>query len=269
MNIYTGSLPKGFCYVPQDNYLLYKPKTANLDYLYADSATSCIIIIVVGKDKDDNVMVGISHLSCEVRFNAFFEIIEKNFKGGISVYAAGANPPKAVPKGSSYSYECVKNAKIFMKWAADKIWCPRESETSPNFYIKQCTAALGSGIPNNGFGAYGIGVNPQKPDYLEVSNKYFHLPDEIRDPENGANILFCKLGLLTKMPSLVLRDMTVPLSDEEKTALVHEAKKQNWESVLNMSEAEILDKYSTTPDYEPAWFARNIVRAAEFVESYV
>jgi hypothetical protein len=257
MNIFTGNLPQGFRYIPQDNYLLCNPETAGLDYLYADSATSCIIIIVTGKDINNNILVGISHLSCAVRFNAFFRIIEKNFKNNYSVYAAGANPPEPVQKQGNYSYEAIKNVRTFTKWVAG------------NAEIKQCTALLGSGIPNNGFGAYGIGVNPVHADYLKVTDKYFHLPDnQIRDPGDGANILFCKLGLLTNIPSLVLRDMNIPLTAEEKTALVNEAKKQDWLNILKLTDTEILDRYSTTPEFEPSWFAENIKRSAEFVRDY-
>jgi hypothetical protein len=248
MNIFTGNLTQGFCYVPQDNYILCKPQTESLGYLYADSATSCIIVIVTGKDRDGEPLVAVSHLSCEIRFKAFFDIVEKNFTVGASVYAAGANPPE--------ERECIKNARTFMKWAA-------------GFNAEHYTVALGSGIPNHGCGAYGINVNPASADYLKVSNKYFHLPNEtIRDPEDGGNILFCKLGLRTGLPSLVLRDMNVPLTDEEKNALVAEAEKQGWLDVFNMTDKEVLDRYSTTPKFEPSWFVGNIRRAGEFVEMW-
>jgi hypothetical protein len=248
MNIFTGNLPQGFRYVPQDNYLLCKPDTAGLDYLYADSATSCIIVIVTGENADGDTLIAVSHLSCEVRFKAFFELIERSFKGYIKVHAAGANPP--------WEKECIKNARTFMQWVA--------SLSHARF-----TVALGSGLPNSGFGAYGINVLRGSPCYLEVSNKYFHIPDDrLRDPEDGANILFCKLGLRTGLPSLILRDTDVPFTEAEKAALVAEAEKQNWSDVLAMTDEEILEKYSTTPQYEPAWFAGSIRRAAEFIREY-
>ena len=248
MNISTGSLPPGFVYVPQDNYILYKPETNKHSYLYADSATSCIHVIAVGKDIEGRTLTAVSHLSCEVRFKAFFGLVESRFSGDVAVYAAGANPP--------HEPECIKTARVFMKQAAE-------------INNARFTVALGSGLPNDGCGALGIDVNLASPDYLTVSNKYFHLPDEaIRDPEQGANILFCKHGLRTGLPSLVLRDMTIPLTVAEKAALIAEAKKQGWDKVQSMTDREILERYSTTPMYEPQWFAGNIRRAAEFMRKY-
>ena len=63
----TSILPEGFYYVSQDNYYI-----ANLNspdpgrpekYLYSDSATSCIIMIVEGKDKSNNPIVALCHAS--------------------------------------------------------------------------------------------------------------------------------------------------------------------------------------------------------------
>jgi hypothetical protein len=94
------------------------------------------------------------------------------------------------------------------------------------------------------------------------------LPDEsIRDAD-GSNILFCKLGLSTGLSSLILRDMTVPLTETEKHALADEAQKQGWGRISAMTDEEILQKYSTTPQYEPQWFAGNIRRAAGFADKY-
>jgi hypothetical protein len=268
MNIFTGNLSSGFRYIPQDNYLFCNPEIANLDYLYSDSATSCIIIIVTGKDHDGNPLVGLSHLSREVRYNAFFELVEQKFKGGVAVYAQGANPPFPVPKGESYSYDAIKNTEILFKWVIQKTYYPKDDIDTPSFYIEQCTVAVGSGDPNAGFGGYGININPQNADYLKVSNKYFNIPMNIRDPEKGVQTLFCIFGMRTNIPSLILHNVEDLFTNEEINALVNEANEYKWADLLELSNDEILNKYSTTPEFEPCWFVANLIESSEFVRNY-
>jgi hypothetical protein len=271
MNIFTGNLPKGFRYIPQDNYLFCNPKTAELDYLYSDSATSCIILIIVGKDHDGKPLVGLTHLSREVRYKAFFELAEEKFKGGVAVYAQGANPPFPVSKGDSYSYDAVQNSEIVFRWISDKIHYPQDDIEMPSFYIEQCTVAVGSGDPNSGFGGYGIDINPESTNYLSVSNKYFHIPTEVRDPEKGIQTLFCIFGtprIDDGKLNLVLHNVDEVFSEEEKEILVSRANSRDWSNLLELSENEVLDKYSTTPEFEPAWFVSNLIESAEFVKNY-
>ena len=271
MNIFTGNISKGFRYIPQDNYLFCNPKTAGLDYLYSDSATSCIILIVVGRDCNGNPLVGLTHLSRKERYEAFFKLAEEKFKGGVAVYAQGANPPFPVKKGDSYSYDGIQNSEIIFKWIADKVYYPQEEKETPSFFIEQCTVAVGSGDPNVGFGGYGINVDIESTDYLQVSNKYFHLPIGVRDPENGVQTLFCIFGtprVDDNKSRLVLHNVNESFTDEEKEILVSRANERNWENLLELSEDEILNKYSTTPEFEPAWFVSNLIESAEFVRNY-
>ena len=266
MQIHTGRLPKGFCYVPQDNYVICNPHETDYRYLYSDSATSCIIVAITGADKDGNPLAALSHLSQEVRFNAFFDVIKENFYGGIAVYAQGANPPYPVEKMGAFSYEAIKNTLTLTKWVNDLIYIPN-NDTPPQFFIKACSLSLGTGDPNNGYGAYGINIDSTSPEYLKASNKYFHLTPETRDPDGGLQTLFCKLGISTNIETMLLRQAGTPFTAEEKAALITKAKEQNWEQLNELSDEIILDNYSTTPEYEPEWFCNAIRASARYVSN--
>jgi hypothetical protein len=222
----------------------------------------------VGKDHDGSSLVGLTHLSREIRYKAFFEMVEKRFKGGVAVYAQGANPPFPVPRGDTYSYDAIKNSEILFKWIVEKTHYPKENIETPDFYIEQCCVAVGSGDPNAGYGTYGISINPQGVNYLKATNDYFHLPQGMRDPQRGVQTLFCIFGISTELPSLVLHDTNEVFTDEEVKSLVEEANERNWTKLLDLAEEEILNKYSTTPEFEPSWFVSNLIESAEFVKNY-
>jgi len=268
MQIFTGKLPSGFRYIPQDNYLLCNPETAKLDYLYSDSATSCIILIVVGKGNDGSPRVALTHLSRELRFQAFFDLVEREFAGGVAVYAQGANPPFPVEKKGAFSYDAIENVGVLLKWIAEKTFVPAEGLQAPKMYIQQCTISVGAGDPNTGCGAYGIDINPDSKDYLHVSNKFFPLTAADRDPEKGIQTLFCIFGIRSGLPSLVLHNAEEAFTEEEKDAVVAGARERDWTKLLEYSPAEILDKYSTTPAFEPSWFCDHLIESAQYVKSY-
>jgi len=268
MSIYTGNLPENFLYVPQDNYIFCNPETDNLDYLYSDSATSCIILVLTGKDRSGNPLVALTHLSRQARFEAFIKMVDEKFSGAVSLYAQGANPSKPVPKGESFSYDALANIKILIEWVSQKSFIPTEGVAPPDVYLEQVTLALGIGDPNDGHGGYGIDVNPSSKDYLTVSNKYFYLLPSDRDPDGGIQSLFCIFGMRTEMPSLVLHNVRDPFTDEEKSRLVALAKERKWTDLLKYNATEILHNYSTTPDYEPRWFVDNLIESAQYVQNF-
>jgi len=70
------------------------------------------------------------------------------------------------------------------------------------------------------------------------------------------------------IPSLVLHNIDDAFTDDEKRKLVELAKEREWVSLLKLSETEILEKYSTTPKFEPRWFADSIKESAEYVKKY-
>ncbi|MCL1876586.1 hypothetical protein FWF74_00885 [Candidatus Saccharibacteria bacterium] len=243
-----------FCYVSQDNYLFCRPETDKLGYIYSDSATSCIILVVVGKDKAGETLVALAHLSQKARFEAFFEMIEREFAGGVAIYAQGANPAS----------EAVENANILSNWIAEKTRHSNDQTATSEMFIEQCMIALGLSDSDAGFGQYGVNVDPRAANYLKVSNKYFEITPEIRDPEGGVQTLFCIFG----MPELVLHDAKIPFTAQEKDMLIEKARKANWTKLLEYKKDELLQKCSTTPDFEPAWFCDALIESAKLVRDY-
>ena len=79
MSFYTGWLPEGFRYVPQDTYFLGVPRDEG--FLYADSATSCVIVIAVGKEAGGEDVVALCHLSTPARIEAFFRLVGEWMRG--------------------------------------------------------------------------------------------------------------------------------------------------------------------------------------------
>jgi len=263
MQIHTAKPPAGFTYVPQDNYILYRPARREKSYLYADSATSCVIIIVTGLDKTGAELVAITHLGGATAAKAFFEIVESSFAGGFSLFAQGANPSGPVSKQGALSFESMKNIGWMLAWIGKLLYHP--SKSPPPAYISRLSLVLGRGDPNAGYGALGVDVDPSSRDYLKVSNKYFALTPNDRDPEGGLQRLFSRFGQKTGLPSLVMRDADKPFTPHEKAALIALARRENWQQILDMSDSEILDKYSTTPEHEPYWFCETARQSAQYL----
>jgi hypothetical protein len=269
MDIYTGNLTSGFRYIPQDNYIFCNPQSGKYDYLYSDSATSCIILIVTGQDKDGLPLVALAHLSRVGRFKAFFDLVDEKFSGALAVYAQGANPAFPVKKGENYSYDAMSNVITLINWVNEKSYIPDIESNAPEVYIQQCTLAVGSGDPNEGFGGYGINVNSSDKDYMKVSNKYFNLKPTDRDPEKGIQTLFCIFG-----DKDAIHNVEDSFTDEEKAILVENAMKpskrtgKNWLAVLEEDVDKILDNHSTTPEFEPRWFVDTLIESAEYVRDY-
>jgi len=268
MEMYTGQLPKGFCYIPQDNYIICNPQKTDYNYLYSDSATSCIIIVLIGTDKDGQPLVALTHLSRDVRYNAFFDLVREHFCGGIAVYAQGANPPYPVEKKGAFAYDAIENTVTLINWINDLIHIPNQDDVASQHFITQCSLSLGTGDPNSGLGAYGINLDSTSSEYLKVSNKNFILTPDVRDPDGGLQTLFCIFGTKTNIETLLLRQAGTPFTIEEKNALVSSAKERNWERLCELSDETILDNYSTTPEYEPVWFCDNIRASGRYVRDY-
>jgi hypothetical protein len=268
MEIYTGKLPDGFLYIPQDNYLFCNPEKSKYSYLYSDSATSCIILVLIGKSEDEMPLVGVAHLSTETRMEAFFRLAEERFCGGFAVYAQGANPPFPMHKKGTYSYDALENARLLLNWITSQTSIPNGEQNLPKSYINHCTLALGMGDPNSGCGAYGIDIDPQSDTYLKVSSKNFYITPDIRDPEGGLQTLYSIFGRVTKMPSLVLHQADKQFSEDEKNSLVKAAKERNWLNLLELSPEELLDRHSTTPEFEPSWFCETLINSVKYVRDY-
>lgn len=252
-------IPKGFYYVDQDNYTianLNKPCPTNPEqYLYSDSATSCIIVVVEGLDAESNPIVAFTHLSRPERFESFFGIVEKTFVGKVDVFAQGANPSDA--------QDSQTNSEILLAW----INANRTSKTGAGatWSIENVTLALGLGNPQeDNRGTYGIDLLT-----MTVSNDSFDLSQLERDPTGGLQILYCVFGLQVTPPVRLHRAGT-PFTDEEIGLIVAQANlpANNWVSFLYKTPAEIL-KLSSTPTCEVPWFFSEVRAAALFVKNHI
>lgn len=252
-------IPQGFYYVDQDNYIianLNQPNAINPEqYLYSDSATSCIIVVVEGLDADSNPIVALTHLSRLDRFETFFGIVGETFVGKVNVFAQGANPSDA--------QDSQANSDTLLAWIdANRTG---KAGSSAQWFIENVTLALGMGNPQEDHrGTYGIDLVT-----MTVSNDAFDLTLVDRDPTGGLQILYCVFGLQVT-PSIRLHHAGTPFTTEEIALLVAEANlpKNNWISFLYKTPAEIL-KLSSTPTCEVPWFFAELRAAAMYVKNHV
>ena len=252
-------IPDGFYYVDQDNYYianLNEPAVGNPEkYLYSDSATSCIIVVVEGKNRRGDPIVALAHLSRTERFETFFEIVENNFVGPVDVFAQGGNPSNA--EASQINSETV------LTW----IQANRTSKASSgaSWSITNVTLALGLGNPQeDNRGSYGINLM-----LMTVSNDSFKLTMKDRDPTGGLQILYCVFGLKVA-PVIHLHHRGTPYTADEINSLVAMANLpgNDWVSLLKKPQAEVL-KISSTPNCEVPWFYEEIRQAALYVKEHL
>lgn len=260
------AIPTGSLYVSQDNYEIVdlKDNSGKLKYLYCDSATSCIIVIVSGKNKAGNSQVAITHLSRPERFERFWELVEENFTGEICVFAHGANPPEPGCKDGKADYTALRNTGLVNKWILDHSLAVVES---PQPAVKQATLLFGEGNPsdyNSNLDCYGIDISD--PENLTVSNKRLDLTIEDRDPTGGLQSLFCPYGLKLQPPMVLIRsgEAIDTLHGREKE-LLELAHADDYERYASMKDEQILQECSSTPDAEVPWFCDTIRTAAQYV----
>ncbi len=260
--------PEGFYYIAQDNYYI-----ANLDkvneqkpekYLYSDSATSCIIVIIQGYNRDCNQIAALSHLGKLASFHKFFDIVAENFYGPIAVYAQGGNPPWPEQADGENSYSSLINSQVLLNWLCSNCYTPLvEMVSEPQWYIRQTSLSLGQGHPlRYQRGCYGIDLTKMK-----VSNKRFDLSAEQRDFSGGVQTLFSIFGLDIE-PQLILHKADEDFSPNQIKSLVEIAREYDWPEILEMSDEEILTRYSSTPEYEVPWFVEVMKQSALYVKNH-
>jgi hypothetical protein len=252
-----AEIPEGLLYVPQDNYYLMNLNMpAAVKYLYTDGATSCIILVLAGQDQQHNPLVAVAHPSSPARLLQFFRLAAKHFYGAAAVFAQGANPPDA--EGSK------NNISALLRWmqAHFQTQVPR-SVPGIGWHLTQVTLALGAGHPQeDNRGCAGIDLAT-----LTVSNQNYLLTEEQRDPTGGAQMLFSIFGLTVKSP-MPLHNAREAFRPDELDRLVKEARIDNWTDILDMTEAQVLARYSSTPACEAPWFYAALRKSALYVKNY-
>lgn len=241
-------------YINQDNYYIADLSTMSQKAVYyCDSITSCIVIIVVGKSsKEQKMKMIISHLSKPGRFEYFFKLVEELFElNPVAVYAFGANP--SIILDSTEENVSLRNASQVLQWLS-----------SNRLTISQLTLKLGEGNPSvydNNLDCCCFtwdGVSK-----YEVSNTRYYINDLDRDPTNGVQTMFNMYG----DPNYV-RLQSEPFTKEEIAKLVQKAREKGLDKAATMSNDEILEKYSSTPEYEVSWFCEGNRQAGKFVQTY-
>ncbi|MFR9533056.1 MAG: hypothetical protein SNG20_07240 [Rikenellaceae bacterium] len=248
-----------------------KSNPNNWSYLYCDSATSCIVVIVTGCNANSEPIVAISHLSRPQRFECFLEKVCSEFVGNIHLFAHGANPPEPGIKDGKNDYTALRNAGIIMNFVlAHSVVQLSEGIEPAQPQIDQVTLLFGEGNPSDydsNLDCYGVDVS--NPEELIVSNKRLTLQAEDRDPTGGLQSLFCSYGLdngmvLLKASEAYCSEISTSLY-ANKDKLLGSAHSDKYEQYVNMSDEEILAKCSSTPDAEVPWFCDSIRRASQYV----
>ena len=253
-------LSPGFFYVNQDNYCIVNMDSLTSDhkYLYSDSATSCIIIIMSGKDVDENNIAILTHLSRPTRFDYFFKYICSNLVGPVKLWAQGGNPPQEEAS--------LRSINTLIKWLNTRSMEEFENGNSgekTSWFIEHASLSLGQGDPlQENRGTFGIDLVSQV-----VSNKAFDLTLRQRDPTGGIQTLFAVFGMKI-WPKIWLCNAKKSLPKEFVDQLVLKARESAWIDILKMDHDDILKKYSTTPQYEPEWFVPTLIQSAELAKNY-
>lgn len=254
-------LPEGFMYVGQDCYYLVSQTDAHQlnspKYLYSDSATSCIILILEGTGHDNQAQWIMTHLSCSERFLAFFDLADRLFSGPVSLFALGANPPSAEPSK--------RNRRTLLEWIqAHRHSQQFRSRDHADWYIDQVTLALGLRVPQKERnGCAGIDLQTST-----VSTQSYTLTDQQRDPNGGIQTLFSIFGLSTN-PPMALHNVAESFRENQIRQLVEQAERVHWTAILEMTDAQILASCSSTPDDEVPWFCETLRASAGYVKNYV
>ncbi|HWN68737.1 MAG TPA: hypothetical protein VNM90_13965 [Haliangium sp.] len=250
------ALPPGFFYVNQDNYCLVRTRSSPHRYLYADGATSCLILILQGRDAAGDDIALLTHISEPRRIDALFRLVTATFVGPVAVWAQGANPPSAEAS--------VVNARIMMRWLSDHARRERAAgEPEPPWFFDRVHLAIGQGDPiEQELHAFGIDL-----DRGVVSNRAVPLTLAQRDPTGGMQALFSVFGHQL-VPRMLLWDAEQPMPWPLQCSLVNAARKAHWGRIARMSDEDICFACSTTPTCELPWFPQTLRTSAELVERF-
>lgn len=241
-------LPSQFFYVSQDNYLVVPVHSGSAPrYLYSDSATSCVIVVMQGHDQHGEEIVFFTHTSGGIRSERMFEVIDNTFVGPVNVWAQGANPPEA---SSSHT-----NIVMINSWLED-----HAQPDSSAWYVNQAECYLGQGDPRFcNRGEFGVDLH-----LGVISNRSFELESNHRDPTGGLQSLFTLFGRHVQ-PKLLVWDASHSFPHSATHQMVDAAWDAGWTVLLDLDSDTILRHCSTTPDYEPDWFVDTLLQSAQFV----
>lgn len=242
---------QGFHFVDQGNYLT-KPLEEGL-VLYSDSATSCIITIVLAQGTA-GLTATLAHLDSPDCINAFFDVIRARGEEALQIYAQGANPP-----GNQTAQE---NAAAL-----------HAAVSSLGAQVVEAQLFLEEGDPREeNRGDFGLIAGQGE---VTVTNQPYSLELTDRDPTCGGQTVYCIMRR-QEHPPTEIRDAGLPFTHAELVELssiaVAYRKDQNDPTsafcyIVNLQGQEIRDQWSTTPAYEAPWFSDQLKQGACFALS--
>lgn len=240
----------GFIYVDQGNYqtldLSGGPQT-----IYSDSATSCIITIVVSAKGGKNT-VTLAHLDSPDCIKTFFGVVSAQGADGYQVIAQGANPPD--------NDTSIQNAAQ-LKASVEALG---KSVTSAQLFLLE-------GDPrDDNRGDFGLIYHGD--GTATATNQPYTLPLYQRDPTCGGQTVYCIMRR-QEIPPVQIRDAGLPFTHAqlvELSSIAIQFRKDKGDSstaftnIVNLQNEEILMSWSTTPEYEAPWFSDQLKMGAAF-----
>ncbi|MCM1525432.1 MAG: hypothetical protein NC120_13365, partial [Ruminococcus sp.] len=165
----------------------------------------------------------------------------------VHIYASGANPSggKAADKNAKTVSDWISSVKKDKGWEAD--------------------ASFGKGDPSvykNNLDCYGL--HRYANGDIAVNNDRISLTMDQRDPSGGLQTLFC----MYEDPDKIREQLSV-FSKKDIENWVKKAKEKGLDKACDMTDKEILDHFSSTPDCEVPWFCQSIRQAAFYVKKYM
>ncbi|MBY6142111.1 hypothetical protein KUV26_21975 [Leisingera daeponensis] len=241
-----------FRFVDQGNYL----KSALVPglTLYSDSATSCIITIVVAQ-KGEEISATLAHLDSPDCIKAFFAVVTAENYDSIQIYAQGANPP---------DNETARQNAAQLKASVEGFG---STLAAADLYLLE-----GSPRDNNR-GDFGISIGAA--GGIVVSNQPYALELTDRDPTCGGQTVYCIMRR-QEYPPVEIRNAALPFTHAELVELSSIALSYRktpddpasaFTNIVNMQNAAIRESWSTTPQYEAPWFSDQLKQGACFALS--
>ncbi len=242
--------PSGFVYVDQGNYQTLDLSSEPLT-IYSDSATSCIITIVVAARGDRNT-VTLAHLDSPACIDKFFDVVTAQGADGYQIIAQGANP--ADSGTSKNNADCLND------------WVSKLGKLVTN---KQLFLLEGDPRDNN---RGDFGLTYQGDGTATATNQPYTLQLYQRDPTCGGQTVYCIMRRQEK-PPVQIRDAGLPftlpqLVELSSIAIQFRKDKDDpstaFTNIVTLQSDEILQTWSTTPEYEAPWFSDQLKLGAAF-----
>ncbi|MDF0733456.1 hypothetical protein P0Y43_22440 [Pseudomonas entomophila] len=242
---------QGFEYVDQGNYQSFELVAGRPLTCYSDSATSCIITVVVASH-GDRTTATIAHLDSPSCISAFFTIVAAQLADNYRIYAQGANPAD-----NDTSKENAEQLRVCVDQLGSK--------------VIEAKLSLLQGDPNQqNRGVFGLKFDGA--GKAVASNQPYTLQLFQRDPTCGGQTVYCIMRR-QEHPPRQIRDAGLPFTHQELVELASIALQFRktpsdpstaFTNIVNLQSDEIRQNWSTTPAYEAPWFSDQLKLGAAF-----